>query len=203
MLRLQLPAQAQRLLGLTTIVTQGTREHILLVSQKSESLSGDALCALAPLSQRDPASSPCCRLETGSCSQGCTGHGRAGLQPAPCHRRACRGCCPRKGSKDDALLSCIFWGAASPPLAPAFEVQEDRPGAVPGARWPGAAGAGAAGARVCAWNPRTALPGSAAAGPAPACRVSRRIGRSSSPALWTAFGRGPQQAGLLLALSGN
>lgn len=46
-------------------------------------------------------------------------------------------------------------------------------------------------------------PGSVTAGQAPGFRVSQWTGHSSPPALWKAFGRGPQRAGLLFALSDN
>lgn len=110
MLRLQLPAQTQRLPGLTAIVTRGTREHILFLSQRSKPLSGDALCAQALLLQRDPVSSPCCWPGMGSYSQGCTNQGtcQATAPSALCCtalRCVCTGSCsfscrcPRKGNK--------------------------------------------------------------------------------------------------------
>lgn len=185
------------------------RTYFARFPEKRVSLWGCSLCAGSA-------------LPAGSCEQPLlpagdglrlTGLRLAGLhQPRP--RQASARALPRPrraapsvaAAREKAARTMRCSAASSGMLRPRRSLQllkEDGPGAVPGARRPGATGAGAAGARVRSWNPRTALPGSAAAGPAPACHVSQWIGHSLSPALWKAFGRGPQQAGLLLALSGN
>lgn len=74
----------------------------------------------------------------------------AGLQPVPVPQpqpRRARGCtsgchCPRKGSKDDVWCSYVFQDTMSPPLATAFNTQENQAGAGVGSRGPAAPGGG-------------------------------------------------------------